>query len=170
MILLKKIISKSGTILERIFQLLDRVTPDVGRKRLISVNYFIKQLFDILGVEYKFTPLTQSKNTLKYYEDWWERVNRLVSQTGSKRNPLLLIEREMLGVTFVAILSAILRDTYAVSVGRERNFLAYCFSNLVTNGAKSTIVSSKTATSFRKSSLLKVPPRNEVLNPSNTLS
>ena len=116
MILLTKIISKSGTILKRIFQLLDRVTPDVGRKRLISVNYFIKQLFNILGVEYKFTPLTQSKNRLKYYEDWWERVydlvkadmNRLVSQTGSKRNPLLLIEREMLGVTFVAILSAIL--------------------------------------------------------------
>ena len=38
----------------RIFQLLDSVTPEVnnfGRKRLISVNFIIKQLFDILGVE-----------------------------------------------------------------------------------------------------------------------
>ena len=34
----------------RIFKLIDNVTqPDVGRKRLISVNFIIKQLFDILG-------------------------------------------------------------------------------------------------------------------------
>ena len=46
----------------RIFQLLDRVTP-VGRKQLISVNFIIKQLFDILGVEYQFIPLTRSKTT-----------------------------------------------------------------------------------------------------------
>ena len=75
----------------RIFQLLDSVTPEVnnfGRKRLISVNFIIKQVFDILGVEYKFIPLTRSKDTLKYYEDWWKRVyslikadiNRLISQ------------------------------------------------------------------------------------------
>ena len=65
----------------RIFQLLDRVTPEVnnfGRKRLISVNFIIKQLFDILGVEYKSIPLTRSKNTLKYYEDWWKRVYDLI--------------------------------------------------------------------------------------------
>ena len=75
----------------RIFQLLDRVTPEVnnfGRKRHISVNFIIKQLFDILGVGYKFIPLTRSKSTSKYYEDWWKRVysliktdiNRLISQ------------------------------------------------------------------------------------------
>ena len=61
----------------RIFQLLDRVTP-VGRKQLISVNCIIKQLFDILGVEYKFIPLTRSKTTFKYYEDWWKRVYDLI--------------------------------------------------------------------------------------------
>ena len=61
----------------RIFQLLDRVTP-VGRKQLISVNFIIKQLFDILGVKYQFIPLTRSKTTLKYYEDWWKRVYDLI--------------------------------------------------------------------------------------------
>ena len=38
----------------RIFKLIDRVSPevnDIGRKRLISVNFIIKQLFDILGIE-----------------------------------------------------------------------------------------------------------------------
>ena len=65
----------------RVFQLLDRVPPEVnnfGRKRLISVNFINKQLFDILGIEYKIIPLTRSKITLKYYEDWWERVNDLI--------------------------------------------------------------------------------------------
>ena len=43
----------------RIFKLFDRIElPDVGRKRLISVNYIIKQLFDILGIQYKSVPHT----------------------------------------------------------------------------------------------------------------
>ena len=47
----------------RIFKLIDNVThqPGVRRKRLISVNFIIKQLFDMLGTEYKFIPLTKSK-------------------------------------------------------------------------------------------------------------
>ena len=45
----------------RIFKLIDNVThqPGVCRKRLISVNFIIKQLFDMLGIEYKFIPLTK---------------------------------------------------------------------------------------------------------------
>ena len=65
----------------RIFKLIDRVSPevnDIGRKRLISVNFIIKQLFDILGIEYKFIPLTRSKTTLKYYSQWWEKVYALI--------------------------------------------------------------------------------------------
>ena len=59
----------------RIFQLFDRIElPDVGRKRLISVNYIIKQLFDILGIEYKSISHTQIKNTLKYHNEWWDKV------------------------------------------------------------------------------------------------
>ena len=59
----------------RIFKLFDRIElPDVGRKRLISVNYIIKQLFDILGIEYKSVPHTRIKNTVKYYIEWWDKV------------------------------------------------------------------------------------------------
>ena len=50
----------------RIFELIDNVTqPDVDRKGLISVNFIIKQLFDILGVEYKIIALTRSKKYVK---------------------------------------------------------------------------------------------------------
>ena len=60
----------------RIFKLFDRIElPDVGRKRLISVNYIIKQLLDILGIEYKFISHTRIKNTLKYYTEWWDKVH-----------------------------------------------------------------------------------------------
>ena len=45
---------------------------------MISVNFILKQLFDILGIEYNFIPLTRSKNTLKYYSQWWERVYALI--------------------------------------------------------------------------------------------
>ena len=65
----------------RIFKLIDRVSPevnDIGRKRSISVNFIIKQLFDILGIEYKFIPLTRSKTTLKYCSQWWEKVYALI--------------------------------------------------------------------------------------------
>ena len=50
----------------RIFKLIDQNSPevDIGRKRMISVNFFLKQLFDNLGIKYKFIPLTRSKNTL----------------------------------------------------------------------------------------------------------
>ena len=65
----------------RIFRLIDQVIPQVNNfrgRRLISVNFIIKQLFDILRVEYKIIPLTRSKNTLRYYENWWERVYSLI--------------------------------------------------------------------------------------------
>ena len=53
----------------RIFRLIDQNSPEVkiGRKRIISVNFIPKQLFDILRIEYKFIPLTKSKKTLNYY-------------------------------------------------------------------------------------------------------
>ena len=39
------------------------------------LNFIIKRLFDILGVVYKIIPIT---HTLRYYENWWERVYSLI--------------------------------------------------------------------------------------------
>ena len=64
----------------RIFRLIDQISPEVniGRKRMIPVNFILKQLFDILGMKYKFFPLTRSKKTLKYYSKWPGRVYALI--------------------------------------------------------------------------------------------
>ena len=66
----------------RIFYLIDRDSPEVNisRKRLISVNFILKQLFDILGIEYKFIPLTKSKKALNYYNQWWAQIYDLIKE------------------------------------------------------------------------------------------
>ena len=66
----------------RIFKLIDNVTHQTGvrRKRLISVNFIIKQLFDMLGIEYKFIPLTKLKKTLNYYSQWWAQIYDLIKE------------------------------------------------------------------------------------------
>ena len=65
-----------------IFRLIDQVSleDNIGGKRMIRVKFILKQLFDILGIEYKFIPLTQSKNTLKYYTDWWTQIYDLIKE------------------------------------------------------------------------------------------
>ena len=64
----------------RIFKLIDQVAPDFNtdRKRMASIKFILKQLFDILGVIYKFILLTKSKKTLKYYVDWWAQIYELI--------------------------------------------------------------------------------------------
>ena len=48
------------------------------RKRMISVKYIIKQLFKMLGLPYKDIHITKSKKTLKYYDQYWEKVQSLI--------------------------------------------------------------------------------------------
>ena len=64
----------------RIFRLIDQVSLElnIGRKRMTSVNFTLKQLFDILGIQYKFIPLTKSNNTLNYYSQWWAQIYDLI--------------------------------------------------------------------------------------------
>ena len=66
----------------RIFRLIYQVSlgVNIGRKRMISVKFILKQLFDILGIEYKFIPLTRSTNTSKYYTKWWIQIYDLIKE------------------------------------------------------------------------------------------
>ena len=60
---------------------------NIGRKRMISVNSILKQLFHILGIEYKFIPLTKSKKTLNYYSQWWAQIYDLIKGDINRQSP-----------------------------------------------------------------------------------
>ena len=47
-------------------------------KRMISVKFIMKQLFKMLGLPYNDINVTKSKKTLKYYKQYWEKVQSLV--------------------------------------------------------------------------------------------
>ena len=64
----------------RIFALIDQMAKriDTDRRRMISV--ILKQPFEILGIKYKFIPLTKSKKTLRYFADWWAQIYDLIKK------------------------------------------------------------------------------------------
>ena len=66
--------------IHKVFVEIDRVLHEVndGRKRMISVKFIMKQLFKMLGLPYKDINVTKSKKTLKYYKQYWEKVQSLV--------------------------------------------------------------------------------------------
>ena len=66
--------------IHKVFVEIDSVLHEVNnsRKRMISVKFIIKQLFKMLGLPYKDINVTKSKKTLKYYKQYWEKVQSLV--------------------------------------------------------------------------------------------
>ena len=66
--------------IHKVFVEIDSVLHDVNnnRKRMISVKFIMKQLFKVLGLPYKDINVTKSKKTLKYYKQYWEKVESLV--------------------------------------------------------------------------------------------
>ena len=56
---------------------IDSVLHEVnnGRKRMISIKFILRQLFKMLGLPYKDIQVTKSKRTLKYYKQYWEKVD-----------------------------------------------------------------------------------------------
>ena len=49
-----------------------------GRKRTISIKFILKQLFKMLGLPYKDIQVTKSKKTVRYYKQYWEKVQLLI--------------------------------------------------------------------------------------------
>ena len=65
----------------RIFALINKVLPQVNgdsRKRMINIKFILRQIFRILGMEYKFIPLSKSKKTLIFYKLSWKQVYELI--------------------------------------------------------------------------------------------
>ena len=49
-----------------------------GRKRMISIKFILKQLFQMLGLPYKDIQVTKNIKKLKDYEKYWEKVQSLI--------------------------------------------------------------------------------------------
>ena len=66
--------------IHKVFVEIDSVQHEInnGRKRMISVKFIMKQLFKMLGLPYNDINVTKSKKTLKYYKQYWEKVQSLV--------------------------------------------------------------------------------------------
>ena len=64
----------------KVFVEIGTIIPLVNgnRKRMISIKYVIKQLFKMLGLPYKDINVTKSKKTLKYYKQYWEKLESLI--------------------------------------------------------------------------------------------
>ena len=70
---------------EQIFQLFDKIdklTPQIDpkRKRLISVNFLLKQIIKTYfpDINHENIRITKSEKTLKYYYDYWDKIMDLM--------------------------------------------------------------------------------------------
>ena len=72
----------------KVFDEIDQILPDIndGRKRMISINYILKQLFEILEIPHDDIQITKSKRTLAYYQRYWKKVPLLI---GDKINYII---------------------------------------------------------------------------------
>ena len=59
----------------KIFELIGGVTNQINgnRKRIISVKYLLKRIFDMMDIKYNI-PITKSKRTLTFYNAYWEKI------------------------------------------------------------------------------------------------
>ena len=75
-----QVTQKQMNQIHKVFIEIDSVLHEVndGRKRMISIKFIMKQLFKMLGLPYKDIQVTKSKRTLKYYKQYWGKVQSLI--------------------------------------------------------------------------------------------
>ena len=75
-----QVTQKQMNQIHKVFIEIDSVLHEVndGRKRMISIKFIMKQLFKMLGLPYKDIQVTRSKRTLKYYKQYWGKVQSLI--------------------------------------------------------------------------------------------
>ena len=71
---------KQRKCIHKVFIEIDSVLHKVenGRKRMISIKYIITQLLKMFGLPYKDISVTKSKRTLKYYKQYWKKIQLLI--------------------------------------------------------------------------------------------
>ena len=64
----------------RIFKEIEKVPPQVNgnRKRMINTNFILKQLFKMFMLPNDNIPVSKSKRTLAFYEQYWDNILSLI--------------------------------------------------------------------------------------------
>ena len=64
----------------KVFVEIDNVLPKLNyrRKRMININFILRQLLKILNLPYKDIKITNCKKTKEYYTDYWNKIVALI--------------------------------------------------------------------------------------------
>ena len=82
-----KVCEKSGYIttdvknkILNMFKEIDKILPLINgeRKRMINLNFILKQIFQKLGIPNDNIKITTSKKTLAYYQQYWTDIQLLL--------------------------------------------------------------------------------------------
>ena len=67
---------KIDAIYVEIGNIIDQVNGN--RKRMISVNFIMRMIFKMMGIPYKQIPISKSKKTLAFYNQYWAKIMFLI--------------------------------------------------------------------------------------------
>ena len=45
---------------------------------MISVNFIMRKIFKMIGIPYKNIPISKSKKTLAFYDQYWSNIMSLI--------------------------------------------------------------------------------------------
>ena len=65
---IQKAFAVIGTILD---------TININRRRMISTRYIILKMLEMMNLSFDKIPITKSKRTLKYYNEYWDKIDDL---------------------------------------------------------------------------------------------
>ena len=59
-----------------VFYEINSILPLVNktRRRIISVNFILRRIFEMIGISYKKIPISKSKKTLAFYDKYWDSI------------------------------------------------------------------------------------------------
>ena len=64
----------------KIFSEIGKILPQINgeRKRMISLNFILRQVSRMMGLPFNKIPISESKKTLASYEKYWKQMNELI--------------------------------------------------------------------------------------------
>ena len=75
-----KISYRNKRKIERVFVEIGKIIDQVNnyRKRMISINFILRKLLKMMGKPYKKIPISRSKKTLAFYNQYWASIISII--------------------------------------------------------------------------------------------